>query len=82
MSTVENNKGNELYMSSIDTNYRNKGYGKKMIQGILDKFQGKNLTLLARCSNESERMFQLLLKNGFKHKATGEEGYRVLSYEL
>ena len=82
MSTVENNKGNEIYMSSIDNNYRKEGYGKNMIQGILEQFKGKNLTLLARCSNESEIMFQLLSKNGFKHMATGEEGYRVLSYEL
>lgn len=82
MSAVEENKGNELWMVAIDKKFRNQGHGKKMILGILEQFKGKNLTLIARCATESEIMYQLLLKNGFDHIATGKEGYRGLAFVL
>lgn len=82
MSAGEGNKGNELWMAGIDSKHRGKGYGKQMIQGVLEQFKGRNLMLFARCAPESETMYQLLSKNGFRHVATGEEGYRGLMYEL
>lgn len=82
MSAGEEDKGNELWMASIKPNLRGKGFGKKMIQGVLEQFKGRNLMLFARCAQESKAMFNLLSKNGFKHVATGEEGYRGMMYEL
>ena len=82
MSAGEKNKGNELWMVAIHKDFQKKGYGKKMVQGVLDKFKGLNLMLFARCSPESEKMYQLLLKNGFAHVETSEEGYRGMIYEL
>jgi len=82
MAAVKNNKGNEIWMASIHPDFRKQGFGKKMITGIFDQFKGKNLILMARCAQESKVMYQMLLKNGFKHYDTGKEGYRVLSYEL
>lgn len=82
MSTVEQNRGNELWMAAIHPDFRQMGYGKKMIQGVLEQFKGRNLMLFARCAPESESMFQLLIKNGFKHVSTGEKGYRGMMYEL
>lgn len=82
MSAGEENKGNELWMAAIHPDFRGKGHGKKMIQGILEQFKRRNLMLFARCAPESERMFQLLLKNGFRHVITGKEGYRGLMYGL
>lgn len=82
MSDDEQNKGRELWMAAIHPGFQKKGHGKKMIQGVLDQFKDRNLMLFARCAPESERMYQLLTKNGFKHVATGEEGYRGMMYEL
>lgn len=82
LSGGPDNKGNELYMASVAEGYRGKGHGKKMITGVLDQFKGKNKMLFARCAQESETMYQLLLKNGFKYSTTGDEGYRGLTYEL
>ena len=82
MSAGENNEGNELWMVAIHKDFQEKGYGKKMVQGVLDKFKGLNLMLFARCSPESEKMYQLLLKNEFAHIGTSEEGYRGMMYEL
>jgi len=82
MSAGEENKGTELWMAAIHSDYQNRGHGKKMIAGVLEQFKGRNLILMARCAPESEAMFQLLLKSGFRHLATGEEGYRGLAYEL
>lgn len=82
MSAGEQNKGNELWMAAIHPDFREKGHGRKMVKGVLEQFKGRNLMLFARCAPESERMYQLLLNNGFRHVATGEEGYRGMMYEL
>lgn len=82
MSAGEQNKGNELWMVAVHPDFRNKGHGRKMIQGVLEKFKGRNLFLYARCAPESERMYQLLLKNGFTRRIIDENSYRVIMYEL
>ena len=82
ISSIDGRDGNELYMASISPEYRGKGFGKKMIKGITEQFEGKNLAFLARCNLNSEGMYQILLKSGFEHMDTGEEGYRVLSFTL
>lgn len=80
MSGGPNNKGNELYMAAIAPEFRGHGEGKKMIVEVLKYFKGRNLSLVARCSRESEAMFHILTENGFKHMLTGEEGSRGLMY--
>lgn len=82
MSAGEGNIGNELWMAAIHPDFREKGHGRKMVQGVLEQFKGRKLMLFARCAPESKRMYQLLLKNGFRHVATGDEGYRGMMYEL
>lgn len=82
MSAGPDNKGNELWMSAVSPYHRERGEGKKMILEILRQFKGKNLTLMARCSPESEAMFHILTTNGFNHVATGEQGIRGLMYIL
>lgn len=82
MSAGEGNKGNELWMAAIHPEHRGRGHGTRMIRGVLDQFKGRNLILLARCAPASETMYRILLKSGFQHAATGEEGYRGLTYQL
>lgn len=81
MAAGEGNKGNELWMVAIHRKYRDRGHGTRMIQGLLDQFRGKNLVLSARRAPASESMYHILLKHGFKHVTTGEEGYRGLMYD-
>ncbi len=76
------NRGNELWLAAIHPDYRNKGFGKAMILTVLNKFQGKNLYLYARCSPESKVMYQLLIKNGFQLNKIGSDGTRALIYQL
>ena len=47
-----------------------------------NNFLLQRLMLFARCSPESEKMYQLLLKNGFAYVETSKEGYRGMIYEL
>lgn len=80
MSAGPNNEGNELWLAAIDPSYRKKGEGRRMVISVLDQFKGKNLMLMARCSPESETMFQILINHGFKHVDTGKKGSRGLIY--
>lgn len=80
MSGLEGNKGNELWMVAVSIEYRNKGFGEKMILEILSNFKNKNLILMARCSRNSEVMYQILLKNGFQHHETSENNTRALLF--
>lgn len=82
MSAGSDNKGNELWMSALSPEHRGGGEGKKMVSEILHQFRGKNLTLLARCSPESEAMFHILTTNGFSHVTTGKQGSRGLMYTI
>jgi RimJ/RimL family protein N-acetyltransferase len=82
ISAAPENKWTELLMASISQKLRNKKHGKKMLTTILHQYKGKNALLFARCAHESEVMYQFLLKNGFRHVATGEEGVRGMLYEL
>jgi RimJ/RimL family protein N-acetyltransferase len=82
MSSIDKNKGNEIYMASIEYAFRGKGFGKKMLNEITKQVEGKNLVLLARCNEYSESMYQILLKLGFEHIQTGKEGYRILNFTL
>lgn len=82
MSAIEGNQGNEIYMASIHPKYRGQGYGKQMVRSITEQFIGKNLILIARCHTNSEKMYQILLNNGFKLETTGKEGYRGLVFTL
>lgn len=82
MSAGPGNKGNEFWMASIAHQFRGKGYGRAMIEELINPFRGKNKVLFARCSPESEIMFQLLKKLGFRHVETGKAGTRMLLVEL
>lgn len=81
LSAGPENKGTELWMATINKKYRGKGHGRRMLEEVLAHFEGKNAMLLARCAPEAEIMFRLLQQNGFRHVATGDEGYRGLMYE-
>jgi RimJ/RimL family protein N-acetyltransferase len=82
LSAGEGNKGNELWLAGISPPHRRKGHCSAMLNELLNQFKGRNLMLIARCSAESEIMFQHLLKNGFRHVATGDTGYRGLIFAL
>lgn len=80
ISAIEEKKGNEIYMASIHPSYRNQGYGKKMVASITEQFKNNNQVLMARCHTNSERMYQILLKQEFQYIHTGSEGYRFLVF--
>lgn len=79
---TKDNKGNELWMSAITPEQRGLGEGKKMLITILEQFKGKNKTLVARCSVESEAMFHILTTNGFIKADEIENETRLLKYKL
>lgn len=69
----------EFWMVAIAKKYRRKGIAAKIISDIIDKYKFQRPLLTARCSINSEPMFQLLLKQNFEHLITGEEeGTRFL----
>lgn len=72
----------ELWMVAIDPKYRGLGLGERMVLEFLNQMIGKNIVLVARCSEQSEIMFHILTKHGFCHKHTDKEGYRGLAYTL
>ena len=80
LSAIEGKNGNEIYMASIQPSYRNKGYGKKMIESITEQFKNNNQILMARCHMNSEKMYQILLKQEFQYIHTGSAGYRHLVF--
>lgn len=82
ISSGPGNKGNELWMASVDPEYRGKGHGKTMMLYVINQFSGKNLILFARCAPKSEVMYQLLTNNGFKLFETGPEGTRGITFQL
>ena len=80
ISAIKNNQGNELWMAAIKPKLRGKGLGTKMMKSILKQFYGRKQLIAARCAPESQTMFNILSKNGFKHVATGDEGHRGMRY--
>jgi len=82
MSVFDLKLAQELWMASIVSKYRRKGFGNKMLNGILEQVNSKKSKLLARCSKESKIAFDMLIKKGFKKIGETNDGYRLLGYKV
>ena len=67
---------NEFWMSAIKPEHRNRGLGKLMFSEVLAA-EGKS-NLMCRCNQGSEIAMNMLMKRGFVHVGTGDEGTRFL----
>lgn len=67
---------NEFWMSAIKPEYRNRGMGKLMFGEVLAAERKSNL--ICRCHKGSEIAMNMLVKNGFVHVGTGDDGTRIL----
>lgn len=67
---------NEFWMAAIKPEYRNRGLGTLMFGEVLSA-EGKS-NLMCRCNQGSEIAMNMLLKRGFVHVGTGDEGTRFL----
>jgi len=50
------------------------------MKGILKQFYGRKQLIAARCAPESQTVFNILSKNGFKHVAIGNKGDSGIQY--
>ncbi|XZY03598.1 hypothetical protein ACT4XO_15715 [Acinetobacter baumannii] len=82
ISALEGNKGNEFWMLSTAKPFRKQGFGNQIIDEVLNAFKARKVGVTARCSPESEIMYQMLIKKGFKHLETGPQGTRFLAIDF
>lgn len=69
--------GNEMYVIAVDKNYRGKGYGNKILDDIIQRWVSHS-DLYVRCRPDSEVMYHMLTKRGFKHFHTDVEDINYL----
>lgn len=79
MSELEPDKGgNEMYILAVDKVFRGKGYGGEILDDIIQRIV-PHANLFVRCKPNSTVMYQMLIKRGFKHFETDEEGTQYLA---
>ena len=79
LSELEPNKGgNEMYIMAVDKEFRGKGYGRKILDDIIQRIV-PHANLFVRCKPDSTVMYQMLIKRGFQHFETDEEGTQFLA---
>src|SRR5690606_34375177 len=71
----------EIWMAATKQQYRNKGIAQNFINIILTELKSTKLDtaiVYSRCLKNSENMYKLLIKKGFSHEKTDENGTRLL----
>ena len=73
----EGDGGNELYILAVAPEYRGRGYGAQILDELLDRWL-PHAEVFAQCLPASETMYQMLLKRGFSHVKTTDDGTRLM----
>lgn len=79
MSEVEKGYGNEIYSFIVDKEFRGRGYGRYMLNEIIERWHS-DVTIYARCFPPSLLMASMLRKSGFVCEGVSEfnaEIYRL-----
>ena len=77
MAEVEVNQGgNEVYAMAVAQAFRGRGYGRTILQEILQRWS--SVTLYARCFPASQQMYHMLVNSGFVFLYVRPDGSRVL----
>ena len=67
----------EIYQAGIKESHYGKGHGLNLIDNFLS-IAPKDRSFFARCYPASEAMFNILLKHGFEHIGTLDDGTREM----
>jgi len=68
--------GNELYVFCVARDHRGNGYGKFLLDNIIERWSG--VDFYCRCAAKANKMFRMLQNRQFEHLYTTDDGNRVL----
>lgn len=81
----DDKESTEIWMAATKQQYRNKGIAQNFIDIILTELKSTKSarpTVYSRCLKNSENMYKILIKKGFLHEKTDENGTTFLVYTL
>jgi len=70
LTAVKEAEGIELYAMALDPSVRGNGYGRLMLNQILQKYLPRAGTIYARCFPASVAMYEMLVNSGFEYLFT------------
>ncbi len=70
--------GRELYGYYLIPSYRGRGYGKQLLQKIMENVRAECRDFYVRCRPESTVMYHLVEKAGFRNIGTNETGVHIM----